>query len=317
MTYILGFDGGGSKTECALLDERGNFQSRGVSGPSNPLRIGIERAFAALRESAGTALSLSKAQPQQVSAVCAGIAGAGRPRVVKRFMGFLVEQFRGADIHVTTDLDVALEAAVGGGEGVVLIAGTGSAAYGRNAEGQTVRAGGHGPWIGDEGSAFDIGRRAVQAVARDRDALGPVTILADTIPPALECNNWESLTEKIAEHPDQVFPRIFPLVLEAASADDTIAREILFRAALGLSRLSASVVRRLDLTGQSFRLARSGGVFGHSKLLDDTLDVFLRSVAPLANIGLLEEPPCVGAARMALRMFFGPQTEQAHGAKAS
>jgi N-acetylglucosamine kinase-like BadF-type ATPase len=315
MAYFLGIDGGGTKTECALLDNASKLLARGVGGPSNPLRTGFDSAFASISDASKTALSLAGIEPRQVTAVCAGLAGAGRPRIVKRVMGYLVEQFPGADLHVTTDQEIALEAAVGGGEGVILIAGTGSAAFGRDSEGRTARAGGNGPWIGDEGSAYDIGRRAVKAVAQAREALGPVTILSDSIPAALDCPAWEQLTERIAEAPDQVFPRIFPLVLDAAAADDTVAREILFLAAMALTRLASSVVRRLDLTSRRFVLARTGGVFGHLPLLDETLDGMLRSAAPLAEIQLLADPPCVGAARMAQRIL-APRAEQTHGAPA-
>jgi N-acetylglucosamine kinase-like BadF-type ATPase len=315
MNYYIGFDGGGTKTECALLDASGQLASRGLGGPSNPLRIGFDKAFAGLGEAANAALSAAGVDSRQVRAVCAGLAGAGRPRVVKRVMAFLVEAFSEADVHVTTDFDVALEAAVGDAPGVVLIAGTGSSAYGRNAESRTVRAGGMGPWIGDEGSAFDIGRRAVAAVARARDGLEPVTLLAELIPNSLQCPTWESLTERIAEAPDEVFPRIFPLVLEAADADDPPARDILLSAAFNLSRIAGSVIQRLGLSAEKFVLAKSGGVFGHSELLDSALDALLRSLAPRAQIGLLTELPALGAARMAIRLFSTASIAIAHGGK--
>jgi N-acetylglucosamine kinase-like BadF-type ATPase len=315
MNYYLGFDGGGTKTECALLDAAGHVVSRGLGGPSNPMRIGFDRAFAGLGEAAGAALSAAGADSRQVKAVCAGLAGAGRARVVKRVMAFLVEAFPEADVHVTTDFDVALETAVGNAPGVVLIAGTGSSAYGRNAEGHKVRAGGLGPWIGDEGSAFDIGRRAVAAVARARDGLEPVTLLAELIPNALHCPTWESLAERIAEAPDEVFPRVFPLVLEAAEADDPPARDILLGAAFNLSRIAGSVIQRLGLSAEEFVLAKSGGVFGHNELLDSALDALLRSLAPRARIGMLSEQPCLGAARMAIRLFSGVKAEAVHGGK--
>lgn len=323
MTYYLGLDGGGTKTECALLDAAGHLISRGLGGPSNAVRAGFDKAFVGLGEAANSALYAAGVQARQVRAVCAGLAGAGRPRVVKRMMAFLVEAFLEADVHVTTDFDVALETAVGDAPGVVLIAGTGSSAYGRNAEGRKVRAGGLGPWIGDEGSAFDIGRRAVAAVAQARDGLEPVTLLAELIPNALQCPTWERLSERIAEAPDEVFPRIFPLVLEAAEADDPPARDILLGAAFSLSRIAGSVVQRLGLSAETFVLAKSGGVFGHSELFDSALDALLRSLAPNAQIGLLSEPPCLGAARMAMRLFGAPngtegspmKAEAVHGGK--
>ncbi len=173
------------------------------------------------------------------------------------------------------------------------------------------RAGGWGPWIGDEGSAFEIGRRAVQAIARVRDRLAPVTLLSDSIPAALACPNWETLVERVAENPQEIFPRIFPLVVEAAEQEDATAREILFSAALHLSRLAASVVRRLQMAEQEFFLARTGGVFGHSRLLDSAVDALLAGVAPRARIELLRTAPAVGAARLAQRLL--SDDAKAHG----
>ena len=274
----------------------------GLAGPSNPLRVGFDQAFISLATAAGHALTAARIKAEQISSVCAGLAGAGQPRVMKRVMGHLVDTFPRADIHVTTDLEVALEAAVGQGPGIVLIAGTGSASYGRNAAGQTVRAGGYGPWIGDVGSAFDIGQRAVRAVAQSRDAMAPVTILSEMIQAALECPDWSTLLERITADPDQILPRLFPIVAEAAEAKDAPAEEIMYGAALGLASLAVSVARRLDLLDKKFVLGKSGGVFGHSPCLDSTLDALLISGAPRADIRALEISPAHGAARMARRL---------------
>lgn len=314
MGYALGFDGGGTKTECVLVGEQGQLAGRALAGPSNPLRCGFEQALAALDTAAQAVLSAARVDAQYVAAVGVGLAGAGSRRVRKRVIGFLVEKFPRADVHVSTDLEIALEAAAGAEPGVVLIAGTGSAAYGRNAEGHTVRAGGHGPWVGDEGSAFDIGRRAVAAIARARDGLAPVTLLADTVPATLQCANWQALIEHIAESADEVFPKIFPLVAEAAEAGDAPASEILFSAALGLSQLAGSVVRRLQLEESEFALAKSGGVFGHSRVYDSAVDALLRSSAPRARLFLLTVPPALGAARLAIRLSGTLAPGAAHGA---
>lgn len=314
MPYYLGFDGGGTKTDCVVQDGFGHLLGTGAAGPSNPLRGGYEAAFAALDAAAAQALAAAKLRAEQVTGVCAGLAGAGRPRVVKRVMAHLVEQFPAADVHVTTDLEVALEAAAGEGPGVVLLAGTGSAAMGRNPAGRTARAGGWGPWIGDEGSAFEIGRKALQAVARARDRLAPVTVLSDSIPAALECPSWEVLVERVAENPHDILPRIYPLVVEAAEQEDAAAREILFSAALQLSRLAASVIRRLNMAEEEFLIAKCGGVFGRSELLDSAVDALLRGIAPRVDIQPLRTSPAVGAARLAQRLF-AEADRAVHGAE--
>lgn len=313
MPYSLGIDGGGSKTDCVILNAAGAVVGAGRGGPSNPLRVGFPVAFDAVARSAAEAIAQAKLHPRQISAAVAGVAGASRRSVARKLLIFLVEQFPVATVHVTTDLEIALEAAVGDGPGVVLVAGTGSAAFGRNAAGETARAGGHGPWIGDGGSAYDIGRRAVVAVARTRDSAGPVSILAEMIASALACPTWDDLTERIAENPDELFTRVFSVVVEAAEAEDSTAREIFFSAALELSSLAMSVVRSLGLRESEFILAKAGGVFGRSSTLEAMLDSVLRSGAPAAKITTLAVSPAVGAARMAQRLAGPLSARAAHG----
>ncbi len=314
MNHYLGFDGGGSKTECVVLDAGERVVAQATAGPSNPLRVGQEQAETALTSAAAKALASVNLRTRDVRAVCAGLAGAGRPNVVGDMKSFLERSFPTSLVHVTTDLEVALEAAAGAGPGVVLIAGTGSSAYGRNAGGKEARVGGHGPWIGDEGSAFDIGRRALVALASARDLGTPLPRMAERIPAALQIPNWDELTERIAKNPDDVFPRLFPVVVEAAEAGDEAAREILASAAAELADLAAAVIRRLGLGKAEFVLAKAGGVFGRSALLDAPLDRALRQLAPRAKISLLEVSPAVGAARLAKRLAAEQPSSAAHAA---
>jgi N-acetylglucosamine kinase-like BadF-type ATPase len=313
MSYFLGFDGGGTKTECVLLDASGATAGEGRGGPANPLRCGYERAFASLRDAAMQALAAASVRATQVTHVCAGIAGAGRRSVVSRVSVFLSHEFRAAVTHVTTDYEIALEAAVGRGPGIVLIAGTGSVAYGRNAGGQTARAGGYGPWIGDEGSSFEIGRRAVAAAAHARDAEAASTAMVEMISHALNCSDWDELLLQIMKAPDEVFPKLFPVVLEASEKNDGAAREILSESAASLGRLAGVVTQRLGMSDQEFMLVKSGGVFGRSSLLDAQVDDALRAGAPKAALSRLEISPAAGAARMAARLSESSTQTASHG----
>ncbi|MGH9678360.1 MAG: N-acetylglucosamine kinase [Candidatus Acidiferrales bacterium] len=312
--YWLGFDGGGTKTDCVILDSHGEIVGEGRGGPANPVRAGFDAAFRSLGDAAGEALKAAHLRSGDVTGVCAGLAGAGQRGVIRRVTVFLVHEFPHATAQVTTDLEAALEAAVGAGAGIVLIAGTGSAAYGRNSVGETARAGGYGPWIGDEGSAYEIGRQAIAAVARTRDLGAPVTLLAEMVPAALQCPDWDELLQRIARSADNVFPKLFPAVAEAANSDDSAAMEILFGAAIGLGNLAMTVVRRLGLKDEQFPLVKCGGVFGESRKLDDLLDSILRSGAARATITRLEISPAVGAARIAARTAESPAHVKEHGA---
>jgi glucosamine kinase len=267
-----------------------------------------------LREAAAAAISNARIRPAAITGVCAGLAGAGRRSVVRRVTVFLSDEFPVATTQVTTDYEIALEAAVGTGPGVVLISGTGSVAYGRNQDGETARAGGYGPWLGDEGSAFEIGRRAVSAVARSRDADAPVTVMAEMISATLECPDWDDLMLRIMKSPDEVFPKLFPIVAAAANSDDSAAKEILFASAIGLGHLAMLVIRRLGMKAQEFPLVKCGGIFGNSTVLDPLLDSVLASGALRARISRLEISPAVGAARIAARISESPSQTVPHGA---
>jgi N-acetylglucosamine kinase-like BadF-type ATPase len=118
---------------------------------------------------------------------------------------------------------------------------------------------------------------------------------------ALECRAWDDVVEKIAAGPGSVFPKLVPVVMRACEDGDSAARDILVRAALGLANIALAVVGRLNMKDAEFRVARVGGVFGRSYVLDSRVDDLIARVAPGAYVGLLEDPPALGAARVAMR----------------
>jgi N-acetylglucosamine kinase-like BadF-type ATPase len=119
---------------------------------------------------------------------------------------------------------------------------------------------------------------------------------------------------RIMKNPDDVFPKLFPVVAAAANSEDSAAKEILFTSAIGLSNLAMIVIRRLGIKGEEFPLVKCGGVFGHSPLLDTLLDSVLASGALRAKISRLEISPAIGAARMAARLSDWPPQAASHGA---
>ena len=113
MAYSIGFDGGGTKTDCVVLDARGDVIGEGRGGPSNPLRAGYDEAFRSISEAAAGALRGARLRTGDITGVCAGLAGAGRRNVVRRLMVFLTQEFPRATVYVTTDYEIAFETAVG------------------------------------------------------------------------------------------------------------------------------------------------------------------------------------------------------------
>jgi len=301
-SYILGFDGGGSKTDCILADAEGRIVARASAGPSNPLRTGYARAWFALSEAGDRVLAAAKIHAGNVRAICAGLGGAGRIGVVRRVARFFEGGFPNAAVHVTTDLEIALEAAFGSGEGIILLAGTGSAAFGRDGGGRTARAGGRGPWVSDEGSAFDIGRSAVRAVTLAEEHRGPATQLTQRLFALHQCSGWDLLAEQIAKNPDEVFPRTFPLVAELADHGDTVCREIMTCAAAALVGLAVAVMNELGRGEKEFALAKVGGVYGRSKFYDAAIDAELKQRLPRVQLAPVRVSPAEAAVQMAMRL---------------
>jgi len=298
--YYLGFDGGGTKTDCILVDADANVLARATAGPSNPLRAGYAKAWFTLSDAGDVVLEHNHLKASDIRGICAGIGGAGRESVARRIATFLERAFPEAAVTVTTDLAITLHAAVGEGEGIILVVGTGSAAYGRDAKGHTARAGGRGPWFSDEGSAFDIGRRAMAAVVRAEENRGPQTSLSAQILKWLGCTEWTRVLDWVVKNPDDVFPRVFPLVAELGDKGDPVACELLTSAAASLGDLAASVVEKLGMQGREISIAKAGGTIGRSKFFDAAIDARLHQLAPHASVVALQMKPAEAAAKMAI-----------------
>lgn len=312
MHYVLGFDGGGTKTVCVLLDSQQQIRATTRSGPSNPFRIGHEAASAALIEAAQSAAREAGIEIRQVSAVCAGLAGVGSSQSHEEMQDHIESAFPNAKLRLITDLELSL-ASIAQPEAIVLVAGTGSSALGRDAQGNTARAGGHGPLLSDQGSAFDVGRLAVAAAVRERDRTGSDSAIGAEILRHLKFSNWTDLRDRARAAADEVFPRVFPVVAKAGESGDAHAQTLLRSAAQEIAILADALVDRLRLRDSAIYIAKTGGMVSASKFFDAQLDAELKRIAPSATIGLLPIPPAEAAARLALELISGNATSTANG----
>lgn len=305
MRFVLGFDGGGTKTDCVLMDASGKVLARAQAGPSNPLRVGFGAAISAVREAARQAMaqagSLAGHGPQP-AAICAGLAGASPAESAEKLRVLLEAEFPQSKVQICTDLDLAL-AATGDGPAIVLLAGTGSFAVGRSAAGETARAGGYGSQIGDEGSAYDIGRRAVLVAMHENDRTGSDSALGHRLLRELGCANWSEVKVRAQAASDEVFPRLFSVVASLAEIGEAAAQGILRAAAFDLALLAENLAQRLDLRAANFFIAKTGGMMGRSKYLEAQLDERLRNTFPSAEIGQLRVSPAEAAGRLALGLI--------------
>jgi N-acetylglucosamine kinase-like BadF-type ATPase len=196
-------------------------------------------------------------------------------------------------------LDLALDAA-GPRAAIVLVAGTGSAAIGRDATGFVARSGGYGPKKSDEGSAFVVGKNAVEAV---QGATGEDTgDLREKILEQLGVDTLDKVVGLAGEEADAVYPRVFPVIANAADEGNEIARRLLSDAAKSLAGLVAGVQEELKLSATEFVLGKTGGMIGCSTYFEETLDAELRRLAPRTKPEILRTPLAEVAARRALRL---------------
>jgi len=304
VSYYLGIDGGGTKTTCTVGDES-RLLATATTGPSNIVRVGEVQARESLLQSVRQACAAAGITPAQVSRTCVGGSGATRPELAAIVRSILAEIIA-SPIDVVGDLQTSLEAAFDTGPGVIVIAGTGSVAYGRDRQGTTARAGGWGFAIGDEGSAHWIGRNAVSAVLRAADlaAETPETRAYSSLGAALfkawGVTSLDELARAANSIPPPDFAALFPAVV---SSDADLAIHVLTTAGKELAQIAAIVIQRLFAKDHatSVPVAMIGGVFRYAPLVRQVFYNELRTLDPRVEVNPQVVDPVEGALRMARR----------------
>jgi N-acetylglucosamine kinase-like BadF-type ATPase len=245
--------------------------------------------------------------PAPPAAICIGMAGVDRPGDADVVLGILRRLCRGSRVLVVNDALVALEAGAPGEAGVVLIAGTGSIAYGRDAQGGAARAGGWGHVLGDEGSGFWLGRQAIGAVLRALDRRGAPTMMAAPIMAHFGVSRAQDLVHPVYEGgmKPRAIAAIAPIVGEAAAAGDAVAARIVEIGAAELAGSAVSVAARLGLQARPFPLPLAGGIFRSVPQVRGLVMARLHEQMPLARAALLEVEPACGAVRLAAQLIGG------------
>jgi N-acetylglucosamine kinase-like BadF-type ATPase len=311
MIHVLGLDAGGTKTVCLLADESGTIVAEARRGGANLQAAGELAVEKVLHEAMDDVLADRGIVP---AAICLGIAGVDRPDDHAVIRGIMKRIGRQARVLVVNDALVALEAGAPGLPGVVVISGTGSIAYGRNAQGEAARAGGWGYVLGDEGSGYWIGRAALRAVLRESDQRGPKTALSPLLLAHFGVARAQALIHQVY-HTDLKPAAIGSLarcVQEAFTAGDGVATGILRGAAAELEGSALSVARRLDLLGQPFTFILAGGIFRAVPWLTEELGRRLPAAAPNSSARLLDREPAQGAVSLALQETRGGATIPAY-----
>jgi N-acetylglucosamine kinase-like BadF-type ATPase len=242
MAFYLGFDAGGTKTECALAQD-GVILARATGGTIKVMRASPEQAQRNLDEVLQVLTTQTGIDLQAVSCTCVGLAGISVPRIADFVRNALCARV-GGDLLLAGDEEIALDAAFCRGPGVLVIAGTGSNLIARASRGQLVHIGGWGPAVADEGSGNWIGKQAVRAIfdALDR---GERTLLQAKVLEAWELPDLGALIDHTNRSPGPDFSMLTPTVLWCAEQADGYAMRILRQAGEDLGRYAALAMRRV------------------------------------------------------------------------
>ncbi len=251
--YFLGVDGGQSSTTAIIGDEQGRVLGIGRGGPCNHIKTGDGRA-----KFENAILGALPISGLHFRAACLGFSGGPKDKA-----DLVREMIHADEYNITNDGLIALTGATGGAPGIIVVAGTGSIAYGRNSVGQTGRAGGWGYIYGDEGGGFDLTREAVRAALRMEECWGPSTTLKDKLLNAVGADNANDLMHRFytTDFPRPQIASYSKLVDEAAREGDRVAIEILNRAAQQLAGFASSVRQALFTKNEPATVCPVGNVY--------------------------------------------------------
>ena len=299
---FLGVDGGGTKTNIAIMNDARDIVAEAVGGPANPLRVGVETAVANIVKAVDAARDAGGVSRGDIVAATLGLAGVRRADIRNRVRERFVELYRVRKTSITTDADIALYCTTLGKPGVAVIAGTGSVCLGINAKGEKVMAGGWGPLAGDEGGGRGIAEQALHRIAKASDGRGPATKLSERAAVYFRASNVENLIGAIYS-PNMDNSRIAGFakeVVETALEGDKIAIQIIEDAGRELGTAVVAVIRKLKLQKSSFPIGCVGSVFKAGTLLTDPMNEIILTVAPKARLAEPQMPPSHAAALLAM-----------------
>ncbi len=304
MKYLVGIDGGGTKTDCAIADLSGKIIRESSGRPSNFLVVGVEEAveniFALIEEN----LFALEGDFADVKQIVIGVAGAGREEdaalLEKGFKDYADQEgihFKG--VKVLSDAHIALEGAFPTSAGCILIAGTGSILFGKDEQGNIHRVGGFGRLIGDEGSGYSIGRKALNAVSKASDGRGEATMISELLDAKMNSGTSKNIINKVYNEKLDV-ASVAKTVIEAAAEGDLIAEDILDEEADELVLHVRSLIDKIQTN--KFSVAFSGSLIDNKNFYSDLVKRKIKSNLPNVKVIQPAFPPLGGAILFAKRL---------------
>ena len=297
--YIVGIDGGGTRTVGILTTKTGQCLAQVQSGPSNYHVVGEAKTQAVLESVIGELCE--KAEILSVSAIhfCLGMAGLGRAED-RKVVGRICDELGISKNRriLTHDAHIALVGGTEKQQGVIVISGTGAIVYGINANGDEARASGWGYLLGDEGSGYDIAIKGLRAVARAADGRGNPTELTNRILHRLERSEPSELIRWTHAASRDKIAQLAEVIFDTAQTADAVATEIVDEAADELVCAAESVIKQLEFIGP-FDIVLSGGNLIYQPMFSDKLRHRLARIQPKASVLLPKHEPAYGAVLLA------------------
>ena len=296
--YIIGIDGGGTKTVGILTTETGQHLAQVQSGPANYHVVGETQTQAVLEAVVGKLCEKAGVSRTSPIRFCLGMAGLGRV-ADRKVIGRICDELGIREDRILThDAHIALIGGTERQEGVIVISGTGAIVYGIDADGREARASGWGYLLGDEGSGYDIAMRGLRAVARAADGRSHPTELTHRILNRLELNEPNALIRWVHAASRDAIARLAEIVFDTARTADRVAERIVDDAADELVCAAGSVIEQLEFI-EPFDVVLSGGNLIHQPVFADRLRRQLTEIQPEASVLLPKHEPAYGAVLLA------------------
>jgi glucosamine kinase len=300
--YLMGVDGGATKTLAAVLDLHSEELHLAHAGPSNEDAVGAKAAGEALLGAAQEAIERAAIDAEDLAAAVLAVAGTSTESIARH-----VRASRPESWIVVNDVVGAWATATGAGPGVAAISGTGSNVFGVGPGARAWRAGGWGHLLGDEGSGYWLGVQSIKAALRDRESSGPETALSDAAPAFFGLASVEALASYVYSKP-LTKGEIAAFAIETAKLaeqGDEVAQELFRHGAALLGEQILAVIRRTGLAGGEqdapFPVGLIGSAFKAGPIFVDPLSDAIHAVAPLAQIDAVEMAPVGGSLLLAAR----------------
>jgi len=309
MSYVLGIDGGGTKTTASIANEKGESVAEATVGPSNPNLVKQDVLIETLTSLKNELIQINPTAFHHITHLFAGVSGAGhftaQKKIHEALRRVMPEQI---NIAVDHDATIALYSGTEGKAGIVQISGTGSMTYGINSEGERNRVGGWGHFVGERGSGYGLGHDALNAVFATHDGMGPKTELTEALCAHFKAATLPDLIPHIyqAHQPKEIIASLGRYVMNAADANDQVACEIIQKNGRSIGKSIAVLAKKLfkytAYEKSDIPVVLTGGLFHRFDLFQPSIEYELNNAHIKSTLIPSKSPPVHGAVIAALGM---------------